>query len=85
MPASQLTQRNTGEEIARHSLDLVKEGPFRGEERWVLRIRSCILDIDLIVLTFIVLEKRRRDKVVEEDGHHSHEEEPCEGGIEMGS
>ena len=58
---------------------------FRGEERWGLRIRPSNLDIDLIVLTFIILEKRRRDKIIEQESQESHGEEPCEGGIEMGS
>ena len=60
---------------------------FRGEQHWGLRIRPSNLDIDMIVLTFVVLEKRRHDRVTEKEPHDaSHgEEEPCEGGIEMGS
>lgn len=59
---------------------------FRGEHHWGLRIRPSNLDIDMIVLTFVVLEKRRHDKATEKEQQDvSRGEEPCEGGIEMGS
>ena len=40
----------------------------------------------MIVLTFIVLEKRRHDKATEKEHEVARgEEEPCEGGTEMDS
>ncbi|EKM55947.1 uncharacterized protein PHACADRAFT_256916 [Phanerochaete carnosa HHB-10118-sp] len=80
-----LSLRSTGEEVARHTAELVKEGYFKGERQWVLKIRpGCDLDIDIIVLTFVILEKRRRDKLAKQSSEE-HGEEPCEGGIEMSS
>jgi hypothetical protein len=85
--SSQLTHRITGEEVARFAKETVKEGFFRGEGKWGLRIRPTALDIDIIVLTFIILEKRRRDalkganqKTVDRDL----EEAPCEAGVDAG-
>ena len=82
--AYQLTKRSTGEEVARHSPELVKDGHFRGEQRWALRIRPCDLDIDMIVLTFTILEKRRIEQAHKRDHSASRADEPCEGGIETG-
>ncbi|GJF00580.1 hypothetical protein PsYK624_168730 [Phanerochaete sordida] len=78
-----LTKRSTGEEVARHTAELVKEGYFKGERQWALKIKpGCDLDIDLIVLTFIILERRRLEKSTKQSSEE-HGEEPCEGGIEM--
>lgn len=71
--------------MARFVHELVKEGFFRGERKWALRLRPSNLDIDIIVLTFIILEKRRRDALksaVKDD--EDREEAPCEGGVDMG-
>ena len=81
---SQLTHRVTKEEIARYTHDVVREGFFCGERKWGLRIRPSTLDVDFIVLTFIVLEKRRRDKATEDSRDLSRQEAICEGGTEMG-
>lgn len=81
----QLTNRITGTEVARHTHEDVCEGYFCGERRWCLQLRPSALDIDLIILTFIILEKRRLDKA---DGEVDSDEDPaealCEGGTEMG-
>lgn len=80
----QLTHRNTGDEVARFVHELVTDGFFRGERKWALRIRPSTLDIDIIVLTFIILEKRRRDALKNVAKDVDREEAPCEGGVEMG-
>lgn len=81
----QLTQRSTGEEVARHAPELVKDGYFKGERQWTLKVRpGCDLDIDIIVLTFVVLEKRRREKLAKQ-GPEESGADPVEGGIEMSS
>lgn len=83
---SQLTHLTSGSEIARHALDpTIKEGFFRGEAKWALKIRPTSLDIDLVVLTFIILEKRRRDGL-KCGGHKAvdREEAPCESGVDIG-
>lgn len=74
-------------EVARHALELVKEGFFRGEQKWALHIKPSNLDIDMIVLTFLIVEKRRRDAAQHADKKDAEGrgEEPCEGGIEMGA
>ena len=80
----QLTHRITGHEVARYSNDTVHEGHFRGEEKWGLHIRPTTLNVDLIVLTFVILEKRRRDKARKEMQNNSRADTVCEGGTEMG-
>ena len=65
--------------------ETVKEGFFRGEGKWALKIRPTSLDIDLIVLTFIILEKRRRDTLkCASQKAIDREEAPCESGVEVG-
>ena len=41
---------------------MVTEGCFAGQKRKVLRIEPCSIDIDLIVLTFVIMESKRREK-----------------------
>lgn len=78
-----LTKRSTGEEVARHTPELVKDGYFKGEQQWVLKIKpGCDLDADMVVLTFVILEKRRREKLAKQSPEE-HGTDPCEGGIEM--
>ncbi|KAI0693725.1 hypothetical protein BC835DRAFT_1507621 [Cytidiella melzeri] len=80
-----LTHRTTGDEVARFAQETVKEGFFRGEGKWALRIRPTSLDIDIIVLTFVILEKRRRDalKNTTQEGMDC-EEASCEFGLDTG-
>ena len=80
-----LTHRNSGEDIARFAQETVKEGFFRGEGKWALKIRPTSLDIDLVVLTFIILEKRRRDTLKSASQKDvDREETSCESGVEVG-
>ncbi|KAF8870693.1 hypothetical protein CPB84DRAFT_1692844 [Gymnopilus junonius] len=64
-----LTPCDSGFEIASSKDMFITDGPFAGERKRVLRIQPCALDIDLIVLTFIIMERLRRkqdgDDVVE--------------------
>jgi hypothetical protein len=39
------------------------EGAFSGEKREVLRIQACSIDIDLVVLTFILMEVERWERM----------------------
>lgn len=61
----QLTNRSSGEEIARYTRDVVSEGFFRGERKWLLQMEPGTLSVDIIVLTFIIMEKKRRDRVAD--------------------
>ncbi len=82
---AQLSQLKSGQKVARFGQELVKEGFFKGERKWCLHIEPTMLDIDIIVLTFIIMEKRRRDRVAAEcmrDGDR--DEDPAEGGCEGG-
>ncbi|KAI0345212.1 hypothetical protein BDW22DRAFT_1390641 [Trametopsis cervina] len=80
-----LSHRVTGEEVARFVQEVVKEGFFRGERKWGLKIRPTSLDIDVIVLTFIILEKRRRDALKNAQKQEDNEEWTCESGVEIGA
>ena len=82
---AQLTQLKSGEVVARFTQELVKEGFFCGERKWCLQIEPTALDIDTIVLTFIIMEKRRRDRVSAECMRRGdRDEDPAEGGCEGG-
>lgn len=63
----QLTCCHTNAEIARFTAVRCHEGLFAGELKSVLRLNPCSVDIDLIVLTFIIIEKKR-----ERDGEPTH-------------
>ncbi|KAI0948728.1 hypothetical protein AcV7_009390 [Taiwanofungus camphoratus] len=58
-----LTNNSTGEEVARFTEDLVNDGFFRGQKKWYLRIQPSSLNTDMIVITFIIMERKRRDRV----------------------
>jgi len=79
---SVLTCAKTREEVARFTEDDVKEGYFRGQKKWYLQTYPSTLDIDMVVITFIIMEKRRRDKVTDPLAVRvlEHDEDPAEGG-----
>jgi hypothetical protein len=61
---AQLIHVRTGgvKAIYEHSPSHVAKGVFKGQYKTCLRIHpSCALDPDILVLTFIVMEKKRRD------------------------
>ena len=62
MDCAKLTQVGTSEEVARYTRELIDEGLFAKEKRAVLRIHPCSLDIDLIILSFLIFAKKRRDR-----------------------
>lgn len=78
--ALQLSRLDTGAEVARFTQEPVSEGFFRGERKWCLQIQPTTLDIDMVVLTFIIMEKRRRDCVAAEAMKGPHDEDVPEGG-----
>ncbi|KAF8162861.1 TonB box-containing protein [Crassisporium funariophilum] len=49
-------------EVARFVTILCKDGLFAGERKGILRVYPCSIDIDLVVLTFIITEKKRRSR-----------------------
>lgn len=65
--------------MARFTQELQPEGPSHTELKWYLQILDTTLSIDMIVLTFVILEKRRRDRLRNPDDT-LHDEEPVEGG-----
>ncbi|KAF8638860.1 hypothetical protein AX17_001916 [Amanita inopinata Kibby_2008] len=80
-----LSQVGTNKEIARYSRGMVKQGIFAGEKRGVLQIQPCTLDIDLIVLSFLIVEKKRRDRRGDGTRLTAHDEDPQgDGGFSGG-
>jgi hypothetical protein len=73
-----------GAQIASSDYTLVTEGVFAGEKKQNLLIQPSSVDIDLIVLTFIIMESRRRER----DGYGLQQlvpdEEPHGDGGESG-
>jgi hypothetical protein len=53
---------DTKEEIARYSFALSKEGLYAGERKSRLRIQPCSVELDLIVVSFLIMLKKRREK-----------------------
>ncbi|KAF8655847.1 hypothetical protein AX16_002931 [Volvariella volvacea WC 439] len=71
-----LTRTDTGEEMARYTYVVISEGLFAGERKTVLRILpNCSLDLDLLVLTFVLMEKKRRDGLGDQTKQGPHDEE----------
>lgn len=63
---SQLLHVRTGnvKAIYEHSPSHVARGVFKGQFKTCLRIHpSCTLDTDILVLTFIIMEKKRWDSL----------------------
>ncbi|PPQ70912.1 hypothetical protein CVT24_009974 [Panaeolus cyanescens] len=79
-----LTQADTRAEVACSMNVLSSEGFFAGENKEVLRIQPCSVDIDLIILTFVMMEIKRRRKYggtfVEEALHDEEPQGECDGG-----
>ncbi|OCH85228.1 hypothetical protein OBBRIDRAFT_785157 [Obba rivulosa] len=81
-----LTNRRSGKEVARFTQEVVTDGFFRGERKWLLSIEPGTLNVDIIILTFIIVEKRRRDRVTDYMAiTREDDEDPDEGpGAEFG-
>ncbi|RDB24128.1 Sterol regulatory element-binding protein cleavage-activating protein [Hypsizygus marmoreus] len=80
-----LTSSRTDEEIARYTRALNEEGLFAGEKKSVLRIQPCSVDIDLVILSFMIMEKKRRDHAGDGTRLVDHDEDPQgDGGAEGG-
>ncbi|KZT70192.1 hypothetical protein DAEQUDRAFT_725822 [Daedalea quercina L-15889] len=79
---SVLTCAKTRKEIARFTEDVVTEGFFRGQKKWYLQVQPSTLDVDMVVITFIIMEKKRRDEVEDPLAVRvlEHDEDPAEGG-----
>ena len=80
----QLFHCKTRREIARPIQEMVTEGFFRGQRKYCLAIEPTTLDIDVIVVSFLIMEKRRRDRVTAESMkvRNQDEESTAEGGCE---
>lgn len=71
-----MTNNETNEEVARLTRTVVtEEGLFQGERKYRLRIQPCSLDIDLVVLSWIIMEKKRRDREGDGLGLTAHDED----------
>ena len=80
----QLYHCKTRREIARPVQEMVTEGFFRGQKKFCLAIEPTTLDIDVVVLSFLIMEKRRRERVTAESMkiRHQDEDTTAEGGCE---
>jgi hypothetical protein len=81
----QLTHNETNEEVARFIQELIAEGIFAGERKSCLRIQPCSVDLDLIVLSCLIMEKKRRDHAGDGTRLAAHDEDPQgDGGSGLG-
>ncbi|KAH9967986.1 hypothetical protein BC827DRAFT_1263740 [Russula dissimulans] len=74
--------------IYEHSPSHVARGIFKGQFKTCLRIHpSCTLDPDILVLTFVVMEKKRRDSLGDQVNVAADKEESVAeaSGLESGS
>jgi len=72
---------DTNDEIASSLTVINAEGIFAGERKEVLRIQPSSIDIDLIVTTFLIMERKRREKYGCIECLLKHDEDPQgEGG-----
>jgi len=75
-----LTCCDTRTEIARFTTVRCHEGLFAGEWKSVLQLNPCSVDIDLIVLTFLIIEKKRRERDGDPIHLTPHDEDPLGDG-----
>lgn len=66
-------------EIAQYTMGSRVEGSFAGEKKTFLRIQPCSLDLDLLILSFAVMEKKRRERLGDLAGLVPHEDDDALG------
>ncbi|KAH0584416.1 hypothetical protein H2248_009958 [Termitomyces sp. 'cryptogamus'] len=74
-----LTSVHDNREIAKYTTGSRIEGFFAGEKKTFLRIQPCSLDLDLLVLSFAVMEKKRRERAGDLAGLVPHEDDDALG------
>ncbi|KAG6845688.1 hypothetical protein H0H87_004949 [Tephrocybe sp. NHM501043] len=57
-----LTRVHDNKEIAKYTMGSRVEGSFAGEKKTFLQIQPCSLDLDLLILSFAIMEKKRRER-----------------------
>ncbi|KAJ3781943.1 TonB box-containing protein [Lentinula aff. detonsa] len=57
-----LTRGDTKEQIACYSFALSKEGLYAGERKSRLLIQPCSVELDLVVISFLIMLRKRREK-----------------------
>ena len=72
----QLTHSDTRQEVARIVHCLTGQGLFEGERKCCLRVQPCSVDIDLVVLSCLLMEKKRRDRAGDGTTLAAHDEDP---------
>ncbi|KAF9448897.1 TonB box-containing protein [Macrolepiota fuliginosa MF-IS2] len=76
-----MTKCSSGDEITQQVRWSSGEGMFVGQKKCALRIYPCTIDIELIVLSFLVVEKKRREsKGDERETVHVVVDDPIDGG-----
>ncbi|KAH8100261.1 hypothetical protein BXZ70DRAFT_1008282 [Cristinia sonorae] len=73
-----LTARESKANVARFSYQTSRADHFPTQKRYFLQIEPTTLDIDMLVITFIIMEKRRREREAHPDG----DEAPFESGFD---
>lgn len=81
---TKLSRCDTGQEVARYSYDVDEEGLFAGEKRSRIRIQPCSVDIDLVILSFVIVEKKKRDQAGDGTRRCPYDEDPLECGVDGG-
>ncbi|KIK54555.1 hypothetical protein GYMLUDRAFT_48696 [Collybiopsis luxurians FD-317 M1] len=71
-----LIRVDTKEEIARYSFALSKEGLYAGERKSRLNIQPCSVELDLIVVSFLIMLKKKREKSGGDHLYCAHDEDP---------
>ncbi|KAG6850418.1 hypothetical protein H0H93_013643 [Arthromyces matolae] len=81
---SGLTSVHDNKEVAKYTIGNRVEGSFVGEKKSFLKIQPCSLDLDLLILSFAVMEKKRRDRSSDLGSIVPHEDEAQDEGIADG-
>ncbi|TCD64674.1 hypothetical protein EIP91_003788 [Steccherinum ochraceum] len=56
-----LSDRNGKKEIARLHCQALPDA-YTGQEKWHIKVNPTSLDLDMIIITFVIVEKRRREQ-----------------------
>ncbi|THH16833.1 hypothetical protein EUX98_g9239 [Antrodiella citrinella] len=79
-----LSSRVAKREVARFNYDVALDGTLAGQKKWFIQVQPSELSLDMIILTFVIMEKRRREREAHPERRGFGDENPFESGFDGG-
>lgn len=76
----QLTCCDTNEEVARFAIKIIDEGCYVQEKKPVLVVQPCSVDVDLVILSWVIMENKLREGGKDGSKFTARDEDPVDGG-----